>query len=168
MRIEGVDRDAEFSAYAAAKASRLGETAYLICGDWHRAQDLTQLALAKVYVAWHRLHDDGSIDGYAKRILLNEFLSQQRRRSWHERPSAVLPDRPAADDSADLRLTLLEALARLSPRRRAVVVLRYWEDHSVESAADLLGMSASAVKSTSARALAELRELLGDQFPVEA
>ena len=157
-------QDAEFTEYALARAGRLRETAYLLCGDWHRAQDLVQTTLARVYVAWPRIERAEAVDAYARRVLTNEFLGDRRRRSSTERITDDLPERPVRAEQHELRLTLLEALGRLSPARRAVVVLRYWEDHSVETVAEMLGMSASAVKSASLRALAELRSLLGAEF----
>lgn len=159
--------DAEFTEYAMARTARLRETAYLLCGDWHRAQDLVQATLAKLYVAWPRLERGEEFDAYARRVLTNEFLGQQRRRSSSERVTDELPESAARSEEHELRLTLLEALARLSPSRRAVVVLRYWEDHSVETVADMLGMSTSAVKSATLRAVAELRSMLGTDFLVD-
>ena len=168
----GGGRDSEFTEFAAARAARLRETAFLICGDWHRAQDLTQIALAKVYVAWPRIQRAEAVDAYAKKVLLNEFLGQQRRRSWSERPSDAIPEpvvEPVTEsEQAELRLTLLDALGRLSPTRRTVVVLRYWEDHSVETVAEMMRMSQSAIKSASLRALADLRAVLGADFLAEA
>ncbi|GAA1997036.1 SigE family RNA polymerase sigma factor [Catenulispora subtropica] len=157
-------QDAEFTEYAQARAARLRETAYLLCGDWHRAQDLVQTTLSRVYVAWPKIERAEAVDAYARRVLTNEFLGYRRRRSSSERITDELPETPASTEQHDLRLTLLEALGRLSPGRRAVVVLRYWEDHSVETVAEMLGMSASAVKSASLRALSELRTMLGAEF----
>lgn len=161
-------RDREFTEFAVARAERLRRTAYLMCGDWHRAQDLTQIALAKAYVGWHRIHGDGAIEAYVRQIVVREYLSQQRRRSWHERPSEELPEREldGGADQAELRVSLLAALARLAPRRRAVVVLRHWEDRSVEETAAVLRMTRSAVKSASVRALEDLRALLGEDLLV--
>ena len=85
-------RDQQFTEFATARAEKLRRTAYLMCGDWHRAQDLTQIALAKAYAAWHRIHGDGAVDAYVRQIVVREYLSQQRRRSWHEQPSGDLPE----------------------------------------------------------------------------
>lgn len=164
----GRDRqDAEFTEYAQARGARLRETAYLLCGDWHRAQDLAQATLARVYVAWPKIERAEAVDAYARRVLTNEFLGYRRRRSSTERITGDVPETTARTEQPELRLTLLEALGRLTPARRAVVVLRYWEDHSVETVADMLDMSASAVKSASLRGLAELRALLGAEFLAE-
>jgi RNA polymerase sigma factor (sigma-70 family) len=74
----------------------------------------------------------------------------------------AVPDRPAAADAAELRLTLLDALGQLSPRDRAIIVLRYWEDHSIQTVSELLDLSPGVVKVQSMRALARLRTLLGE------
>ena len=160
-------RDAEFTEYAAARAARLRETAYLLCGDWHRAQDLTQTTLAKLYVVWPRIERSEAIDAYARKVLTNEYLGYRRRRSSSERVMEEMPETAAWPEEHDLRLTLLQALERLTPTKRAVVVLRYWEDHSIETVADMLNMSAPAVKSASLRALADLRVVLGADFLAE-
>lgn len=157
-------QDAEFTEYAQARAARLRETAYLLCGDWHWAQDLAQITLGRVYVAWPKIKHAEAVDAYARRVLTNEFLGHRRRRSSTERVMDSVPEAPVRTEQHDVRLTLLEALGRLSPARRAVVVLRYWEDHSIDTVAEMLGMSSSAVKSASLRALAELRSMLGSDF----
>lgn len=114
----------EFIKYATARAGRLRDLAYLMCGDWHQAQDLTQQTLAKVYLAWGRIHRRENVDAYARQVMLRELLTEKRRRRWTERPVAFLPDQPSRPDETDLRLTLVGALAGLAPNRRAVIVLR--------------------------------------------
>lgn len=157
-----------FTEFAEAAAPRLRQTAYLVCGDWHLAEDLTQTALEKVYVAWRRVERADNPEAYAKRIVLNAYLDRRRLRSSGEVTGLDVRelDRPAVGDgSAELRLTLRAALLRLPPRTRAVLILRYWEDQSLESTAELLGMSVSAVKSAGPRGLAQLRDLLGTDLP---
>lgn len=157
----------EFTEYATASAKRLRDIAYLMCRDWHQAQDLTQTALAKVYVAWPRIARRESVDAYARQVLLREFLSGRRRLSSTERPIAQVPERADRADLADLRLTLLDALTVLSPSQRAAVVLRYWEDRSVEQVAEIMRTSPGAVKSLCFRGLQELRARLGTEFFVD-
>ncbi|GAA2026648.1 SigE family RNA polymerase sigma factor [Catenulispora yoronensis] len=154
----------EFTEYAAASAKRLRDIAYLMCRDWHQAQDLTQAALAKVYVAWPRISRRESVDAYARQVLLREFLSGRRRLSSTERPIAEVPERVGREDQADLRLTLLDALATLSPNQRAALVLRYWEDRSVEHVAEIMRTSPGSVKSLCFRGLQVLRAQLGTEF----
>jgi RNA polymerase sigma-70 factor (sigma-E family) len=157
--------DEEFIEYAQARAGRLRDLAYLMCRDWHQAQDLTQQTLAKVYVAWPRIRSRDSVDAYARQVMLRELLTEKRRRRWAERPVEWVPDKQAEPDQTDLRLTLIDAIGRLPPKRRAVVILRYWEDYSVETVADIMRMTPSAIKSLTTRALQDLRAQFGADLP---
>jgi RNA polymerase sigma-70 factor (sigma-E family) len=153
--------DDDFTEFARAEGHRLRQTAYLLCHDWHLAQDLTQTTLARMFVRWQRIARDGTPRAYSRTVLLRVFLDHRRRRSSHEVVRDELPETPAGSDRTDLRLTLIGALARLEPRDRAIVVLRYWEDLSVDTVADALGLSADTVRSRSMRSLTRLRDLLG-------
>ena len=154
--------DDDFVEFARAAAPRLRRTAYLLCRDWHAAQDYTQATLVKMYVRWKRISRTEQPDAYSRKVLLRLFLDQQRRRSAGEVVAAEVPEPPPGPAATtELRLTLLDALARIPPRDRAIVVLRYWEDRSVESVAEMLGVPESTVKSQSARTLAKLRSQLG-------
>jgi RNA polymerase sigma-70 factor (sigma-E family) len=155
--------DDEFVEFAHAYAAGLRRTAYLMCRDWHLAQDLTQTTLAKLYVAWGRLGRLDNPGGYARKILLRAYLDHQRRRGSHE---LVVESPPEAvhESNPELRLTLLDALGSLAPRDRAIVVLRYWEDLSIEAVAELMGVTTSVVKTQSMRSLAKLREVLGEDL----
>lgn len=150
-----------FVEFANANATRLRRTAYLLCGDWHTAQDLTQTALAKLFVAWDRVSRSDSVTAYAQRTLVNAYLAQKRQRSSGEAPTENPPDPAVAAAAPELAIVLRSALAKLSPKARAVVVLRYWADLSVDDTAAVLGMSSSAVKTQSMRALEQLRVALG-------
>jgi|HubBroStandDraft_5_1064220.scaffolds.fasta_scaffold04439_2 RNA polymerase sigma-70 factor (sigma-E family) len=155
-------RDDEFTAFAQAASARLLNTAYLLCGDWHTAEDLTQTTLAKVYAAWHRITRKDAVHAYAKRTLLNTYFVDCRRTRRGEvlRSTGDLPERAVEPQATELRLTLTDALAMLPPKARAIVILRYWEDMSVDQVAAQLNCSAGNVKSQSARALDKLRSLL--------
>ena len=162
-----VREDGEFAAFVEQSGSRLCETAFWLCRDWSLAQDLTQTTLIKVYLSWRRIkHDDPY--PYCKQVLVRTFLDHKRLKSSAEVRLEVVPDRPAAADAVELRVTLLEALGHLSPRDRAIIVLRYWEDHSVQTVAELLGLSPGVVKMQSMRALATLRVLLGEDEALPA
>jgi RNA polymerase sigma-70 factor (sigma-E family) len=162
-----VREDGEFVAFVQRSGDRLCETAFWLCRDWSLAQDLTQTALIKVYLSWRRIkHDDPY--RYCKQVLLRTYLDHKRLKSSAEVQTDTVPDRPAAADATELRLTLLDALGRLSPRDRAIVVLRYWEDHSVQTVAGLLNLSPGVVKVQSMRALASLRALLGEEEALPA
>jgi RNA polymerase sigma-70 factor (sigma-E family) len=156
-------RDDEFVQFATAHAEGLRRTAYLMCRDWHLAQDLTQTTLAKLYPVWGRLDRLDNPTAYARKILLRTFLDHRRRRGSRELVVDALPE-AAHDVGPELRLTLLDALSHLPVRDRAIVVLRYWEDHSIDTVADLVGVSTSVVKTQSMRSLAKLRELLGEDL----
>jgi RNA polymerase sigma-70 factor (sigma-E family) len=156
-------REDEFTSFAEAAASRLLETAFLLCGDWHGAEDLTQTTLAKVFAAWYRIRNPDAAYAYAKRTLVNTYLVECRNKRHREVLSGgirELPERAADPQTPELRLELIDALATLAPKARAVVVLRYWEDLSIEQVAAHLGCSPGNVKSQSARALDKLRRLL--------
>jgi RNA polymerase sigma-70 factor (sigma-E family) len=151
----------EFIEFATVVSPRLRRTAFLLCGDWHTAEDLAQTTLAKMFVAWHRVGQLDAVYAYATRTLVNTYLAGRRRKRAAELLLGRLPDRAVEPPAPELRLVVLDALATLPPKARAVVVLRYWEDLSIEQVADLLGCSPGNVKSQSARSLDKLRVLLG-------
>jgi RNA polymerase sigma-70 factor (sigma-E family) len=159
----GTERDAEFTAYAQSAVSRLRDTAYLMCRDWHLADDLTQVALIKLSLAWSRVSKVEDVDAYARKVLLRSFLDHRRRRSASEVVTSTF-DEAAAAESTDLRMTLVDALRLLKPQDRAVIVLRYWEDYSVEQVASLLEIREATVRARSMRALSKLREALGEEL----
>ncbi|WP_234544162.1 SigE family RNA polymerase sigma factor [Streptomyces sp. R39] len=155
----------DYVEFAAARAGHLYRSACLLtAGDTHLAEDLVQEALGRIYVRWGRVSRAENPAGYAQTVLSRTFLAHRRRFSSRERARDSFPE--LADTGADpsLRLTLLDALARLPAKDRAVVVLRYWEDRSVHETADALNMSSAAVRTRCVRALARLRELLGEDL----
>ena len=155
----------EYAEFAAARAGHLYRSACLLtAGDTHLAEDLVQESLGRIYVRWSRISVVGNPAAYAQTVLVRVFLTHQRRRNSRERATDVLPEVPAAGVDTPLRLTLLDALARLPAKDRAVVVLRYWEDRSIEETAGVLNASAAAVRTRCTRALKQLRELLGEDI----
>ncbi|MEJ2855400.1 MULTISPECIES: SigE family RNA polymerase sigma factor [unclassified Saccharothrix] len=159
------DRDTAFAEYFAARSEAMRGTAYLLCGDWHRAEDLVQTAFAKLYVAWNRVDRHEALDAYTRQTLVRTFVSDLRR-GWFrkERVSDTTPEAASVGrGSAEDRLVLLDALAKVPPRQRAVLVLRYWEDLSVEETARALRCSEGTVKSQAARGLQTLRGLITPQ-----
>ena len=156
-----MDRDADFTAYLQARQGRLLRTAYLLTGDQHQAEDLLQTSLAKLYLAWDRVRDRGSVDAYVRRIMVNENNSMWRR-PWKRRETAheTLPDTVPVIDTYDEGVgAAVWAIVQTLPRRaRAVVVLRYYEQLSEAETAEVLGISVGTVKSQTSRALASLRE----------
>jgi len=151
--------ESEFVSFAQACRPALRRTAYLMCGDWERAADITQEALVRVYVAWPRLDQDHGLRAYARRVVTSVAIEQARKKSTHEVPTAHPTDRPVDDHTTVVadRLLLMTALAELPPRQRACVVLRFYEDLSVEAVAEALSCRTGTVKSQTARGLAALR-----------
>lgn len=161
------NRDGAFTDYFASKAGAMRATAYLLCGDWHRAEDLVQVTFVKLYRAWHRLAAHDSLDGYTRQILTRTFLDESRRGFFRREQPTLDASGPEATDTgaprsgnAEDRMVLLDALAQVPPRQRAALVLRYWEDLSVEDTARVLRCSVGTVKSQTARGLDALRGLL--------
>ena len=147
----------EFAEFAEGAAPRLRRTAFLLCGDWHTAEDLVQSALAKVFVAWRRIQRQDAAHAYATRTLMNCYLADRRLKRPAEILTDRLPESAFSESAPETRMVVLAALATLPPKARAVVVLRYWADLSIEDVASLLGCSPGNVRSQSTRALAKLR-----------
>ncbi|MDI2128851.1 SigE family RNA polymerase sigma factor [Yinghuangia seranimata] len=157
----------DFETYARARQQQLYRTAFLLCGNADRAQDLTQTTLAKLFQYWRKASRATNIDAYAKTVLTRTFLAEQRSsRRERELHTPITP--PVGPDRPDLRVTLVEALAALSPKARAMVVLRYWEDQPIEAVAASMNCRPGTVKSTCTRALRQLRELLGEDADLYA
>lgn len=159
-------RDAEFTEYAQARLSWLRGLAYVLCQDWQRADDVVQSALTRLYVHWGTARSASSPDAYARTIVVREFLREQRS-AWSRRvvltrqpPDSAIPEGTAAAD-----LGLREALARLPAGQRAVLVVRFYCDLSVDQAARVLGCSPGTVKSQTAKRLATLRRWLAAGQP---
>ena len=139
----------------------LRRSAYLLCGDAHRADDLVSNVLVKVYRNWSRLSAMDHPDAYLRRMLHRVWLDELRCPWRRERAAATLPDPPPHHDPSPVdRLALVAVLGRLTPRRRAALVLRFFEDLSVEQTAEIMGCSAGTVKALTHRAQADLRELM--------
>jgi RNA polymerase sigma-70 factor (sigma-E family) len=154
--------DEEFTSFVSSASPQLHRKAWLLTTSSAAAEDLVQSALAKAYVHWRRVSSADDPTAYVSGIVLKTFLSDRRRRSSTEIAVAEVDDAEASHDDPALRLTLLAALRSLAPLDRAVVVLRYWEDRSVEETARTLHLSNAAVKNRSLRALASLRTQLAD------
>ena len=161
------DRDDAFAKYFAARSDAMRRTAYLLCGDWHQAEDLVQVAFTKLYLAWHRVSRHEVLDAYVRQTLIRTFLDE-RRRGWsrRERTSDTPADRALPAATPEDRLMVLQALASVPPGQRAVLVLRYWEDLSIEDTAAVLGCAPGTVKSQAAKGLQTLRELLTERSEV--
>ena len=151
--------DDEFHAFVAERLDRWRRSAFLLCGDWHLADDLVSQALVKLYRSWSKVRGADNVDAYAQKVLTRCWLTERGRR-WRrlERTHRDPPPRPyLPDDRVVDRLPLADLLRRLGPRQRAVLILRFYFDHSVEETAEILGVAPGTVKSQSARALEQLR-----------
>ncbi|WP_223837747.1 SigE family RNA polymerase sigma factor [Streptomyces venezuelae] len=157
-----MERDAEFAEFAQAVYPRMLRTALLLAADRDTAQDLTQTALLKVYLAWSRRRGWEDPVAYARRVLVNVHGSWWRRRWRGELPHGVLPDRAGPDPQRGWgqRVDLSRAMATLPRDQRTVLVLRFYEDLSIAETAELIGCSIGTVKSRTARGLAHLRDSL--------
>ncbi|MEV6864974.1 SigE family RNA polymerase sigma factor [Streptosporangium subroseum] len=154
-----MDRYDGFHEFVHARQQSLMRTAYLLTGDAHLAEDLLQNVLIKVAGHWPKLLSQGSPEAYTRKALVNQYISW-RRRVRKELPSADPPERGHShDDSTIARIVMVQALARLTPKQRAVIVLRFYEDRTERETAHLLGCSLGTVKSQTSYALGRLRTL---------
>ncbi len=162
---------ADRNAFTAVVQNRLvswRRTAFLMCGDWARAEDLVQTALLRMYGKWHRI-DPAGVDAYARRVITRLAIDESRRayrRSEHS--TSELPDRPAADTDQASGLDVRAALHRLSATHRAVLVLRFYLDLSIADTAAALDVGEGTVKSQTSRGLTALRAAIADTGPVAA
>jgi RNA polymerase sigma-70 factor (sigma-E family) len=155
--------EAAYVEYVASRQRHLLRVAYALCGEWSRAEDLLQTALAKLYVAWPGVHRDGREDAYVRQILVRSSIDAHRR-GWVSRERSGLgdvdPGVPDATAAVDDRSVLFAALQSLPEMQRKTVVLRHWLGLSVEETATELGITAGTVKSHTARGLARLQDTL--------
>ncbi|WP_369374318.1 SigE family RNA polymerase sigma factor [Promicromonospora sp. Populi] len=154
-------RDQEFVAFVGDARPYLFRTAYLLCGDPHRAEDLVQGTFERVFRSWHKVRSEPR--AYARRILVNLRTDTWRRTSRTDLPGddvIRLPDTPDHAARVAVRDELVQALAQLPPQQRRVVVMRHLLDLSEAQVADELGRSVGTVKSTNARGLENLRSIL--------
>ncbi|GAA1581523.1 SigE family RNA polymerase sigma factor [Kribbella hippodromi] len=151
----------EFEEYVSARGQELVRLGFTVSGDYQRAEDLAQIALMQAFRSWRKVRSADDPHHYVRRILVNEFLSMTRRRSYTEAPTAeVDPQRTVPDHATGIANSdhLWRALATLTARERVVLVLRYYQDLDDQTIADVLGIKPSSVRATASRALAALRK----------
>ena len=146
---------AGFEEFVITRRDALLRTAYLLAGNHHDAEDLVQSALIKVVPKWSRIKDRP--EPYVRQVLARESVNRWRGRRWREVSTDSMPEATHRGGGTDDRLALLEELRRLSPRQRAVIVLRYFDDLTETDTAQALGISVGTVKSHTRDALASLR-----------
>ena len=153
----------EYREFVGSRAASLHRTAYLLCGDWHLANDLVQETFVKTFRHWRRVQRADNQNAYVKRIMINEFSrSWQRYRglpvgAYADHPEVAIPD---VSNEVVNRTDLLRALLALPVRQWATVVLRYLEGMSVQETAAVMRCSEGTVKSQAARALNTLGDCL--------
>ena len=157
--------EAEFEEYFRARRDTVRRTAYLMCGDWHRADDHAQSAFVALHRHWRRVRDKGALDAWMRRTLVRTVVDESRRPWRRERSTdeVVAIDRAVDDPGGDLatRHVLVDGLRAVPPRQRAVLVLRYFDGLDVAGTAAALGCSEGTVKSQTSHGLAALRTALG-------
>ena len=154
-------RDAAYTEFVTARQTHLRRIAYVICGDWHQADDLLQTALVKLYVAWPRLEHQGKEEAYVRRIMVRANIDESRRPWRGESPGLEGHDAAGrAPLPPEERSALLTALQELPVMQRKVVVLRHWLGLSVAETAEELGIGEGTVKSHTSRGVERLREAL--------
>jgi RNA polymerase sigma-70 factor (sigma-E family) len=155
--------EAEFERYFRARRDAVRRTAYLMCGDWHRADDHTQAAFVALHRHWRRVRDKGALDAWMRRTLMRTVVDESRRPWRRERSTddVVAVDRVVADPDVTTRHVLVDGLRAVPPRQRAVLVLRYLDGLDVAATAAALGCSEGTVKSQTSHGLAALRTALG-------
>ncbi|MEV6526166.1 SigE family RNA polymerase sigma factor [Longispora sp. NPDC051575] len=149
----------EFDSFVRTRTPALLRSAYLLTGDQHLAEDLVQSALARTHRSWKRLHEVGNAEAYTRKVMYHLQVSWWRKRRVAESMPGDLPDRGGVDTTTatTLKITLQQALLKLTDKQRAVLVLRFFEDHTEAETAELLGVALGTVKSQTAKALARLR-----------
>ncbi len=159
------EADQEFDAYFRARRDAVRRTAFLLCGDWHRADDHAQAAFVALHRHWRRVRDRGALDAWMRRTLVRSVVDESRRPWRRERFTAEPAATTAVEGPADgvaTRHVLVDGLRGVPPRQRAVLVLRFLEGLDVAATAEVLGCSEGTVKSQTAHGLAALRTALGD------
>ncbi|WP_300012270.1 SigE family RNA polymerase sigma factor [Pseudonocardia sp.] len=158
--------EAEFEAYFRARRDAVRRTAYLLCGDWHRADDHAQAAFVALHRHWRRIRDRDALDGWMRRTLVRSVIDESRRPWRRERFTDVVEEASVAPatDGVATRHVLVDGLRSVPPRQRAVLVLRYLEGLDVAGTAAALGCSEGTVKSQTSHGLDALRAALGDSL----
>lgn len=153
-----------FRDMAGAQLGPLRRFARSLTRDPHRADDLVQGALERMYVAWPRTHNVADPGAYLRTVVVRLAVSESRRPWRREYSTDALPEGAYAGTDSTTQLDLTRALATLTVKQRAIVVLRYVEDRSVNEVADVMGIATGTVKRQCVDAVAKLRRVLGEDF----
>jgi len=157
-------QEREFAEYFGQRRDAVRRSAYLLCGDWHRADDVAQTAFVKLHRHWESVRDKGALDAWMRRTVVRAVVDESRRPWRRERSTEVLPEVAVVDrdpgDALGTREQVLAGLRTVPARQRAALVLRFIEDLDVSTTAAVLGCTEGTVKSQTARGLATLRRAL--------
>lgn len=153
----------DFAEFAESRSRSLSRAAWVLTGgDWGLAEDLVQTVLSTVWRHWDRVARLDAPDAYTHRVLVNTYLSWRRRKWSGEIPAGKIPE-PGTSmrefEQVELRDSLRRALNELTPRQRAVIMLRFLEDRSEAEAAQIMGCSTGTIKSQTSKALVKLRRV---------
>jgi RNA polymerase sigma factor (sigma-70 family) len=157
-----VEDERRYVEYVSARLPWIRKVAFLLCHDWHRADDIAQTAITRLYVHWRHAGGATSLDAYTRTVVVRVFLSE-RRTAWSTRvdlPGDIASGAVTDDGDPAMRMAVRHALAAVAPRQRAALVLRFYCDLSVEETAEVLRCSVGTVKSQTARGLESLRRAL--------
>jgi RNA polymerase sigma-70 factor (sigma-E family) len=155
----------EYRQFVVARLEPLRRMAFLLCRNWHTADDLVSITFGKLYRRWGRARDMENLDAYVRAILTHAWLDERRRPWRREDATDPVPESVAPGGEPPDVAMLRRLLSALPPRQRAVIVLRFYCDLSVAQTADILGISEGAAKSQAARGLEALRQATAQ--PVE-
>lgn len=156
-----MDRFDDLRAFVAVRGTALSRSAFLLTGNREAAEDLVQETYVDTVRRWRGIDHDNP-EPYVRRIMYSRFVDGLRRRRLLELPSEDVPEGSRPEDVAESavdRLTLLDALERITPRQRAMLVLRFYDDLTEVQTAEALKVSTSTVKTQTRLALKRLREL---------
>ena len=163
------DQQQDFTEFVAARSDSLIRLAFVLTNDQHAAEDLLQIALTKTVRHWRRIR--GNPEAYVRRVMYHEQVGRWRSRRWGRESVVQMVPEQAVDDrtrEVAMRITLAGALRALPPRKRVVLVLRYYEDLSESEVATIMGCSVGTVRSQTHQAIVRLRELVGQTVTLEA
>lgn len=163
------DQQREFAEFVASRSDSLIRLAYVLTNDQHAAEDLLQTALMKTAGHWRKIR--GNPEAYVRRVMYHEQVGRWRSPRWGREQVVQAPPEQAVGDrtgEVETRLTLQQALRTLPVRKRAVLVLRYYEDLSESEVVKIMGCSVGTVRSQTHQAIVRLRELVGEPVTLEA
>jgi RNA polymerase sigma-70 factor (sigma-E family) len=164
--VKAAEEDA-YREYVIARMDHMRRVAYLMCHNWHTADDVVSITLGKLYRKWRKAQGADNLDSYVRKMFVRTYIDETRRPWRREHSTDQLPELGETMGSVHNETGLMELLRGLPPSKRAVLVLRFYCDMSVEETAQLLKVSSGTVKSQTARGLEALRIMMTVQPGVQ-